>query len=187
GVAVNPFVPELSPINADKQLCLSPARMVEFSMSSSRQSTTRRWTQVQTAIEQATQLKLDVQSRTRIAKERIRLPRPDQHELRPGPARPAASLRMPDQRGQCRPTAWTPSRTAQGSHAVTVIDTHVTVQRDPAGPTSAADSDAPVVAQGGVGAKDRILVTANELFYHEGIRSEEHTSELQSRENLVCR
>src|SRR5690554_2693745 len=30
---------------------------------------------------------------------------------------------------------------------------------------------APVVAPGGVGAKDRILVTANELFYHEGIRA----------------
>ena len=54
---------------------------------------------------------------------------------------------------------------------MTVIDTHVTVQRDPAGPTSAPGSDTPAVAQGGVGAKDRILVTANELFYHEGIRA----------------
>src|SRR5690554_4670946 len=30
---------------------------------------------------------------------------------------------------------------------------------------------APVVAPGGVGAKDRIMATANELFYHEGIRA----------------
>src|SRR5690554_878073 len=83
-----------------------------------------------------------------------------------------------------KPTALTPSRTAQGSHAVTVIDTHVTVQRDPAGlaPSEAAsDLDSALqdgatpqgspVLQGGVGAKERILVTANRLFYHEGIRA----------------
>jgi AcrR family transcriptional regulator len=59
---------------------------------------------------------------------------------------------------------------------VTVTDSHVTVQRDPAGAEAifaavAPQPSGPVVQQGGVGAKDRILVTANELFYHEGIRA----------------
>lgn len=58
---------------------------------------------------------------------------------------------------------------------MTVIDNNFTAQRDPAGapalrdePTSDA-SNSPT--QGGVGAKDRIMATANELFYHEGIRA----------------
>lgn len=54
---------------------------------------------------------------------------------------------------------------------MTVIDTHVTVQRDPAGSEPSDEFVSPPVAPGGVGAKDRILVTANELFYHEGIRA----------------
>jgi AcrR family transcriptional regulator len=50
---------------------------------------------------------------------------------------------------------------------VTVIDTSVTAQRDPA-----ADNAAPeTLTHGGAGAKDRIMATASELFYHEGIRA----------------
>lgn len=60
-----------------------------------------------------------------------------------------------------------------------VIDRHATAQRDAAGPEPSAAAATPAsaqvvtspVAQGGVGAKDRILVTANELFYFEGIRA----------------
>lgn len=66
---------------------------------------------------------------------------------------------------------------------MTVIDTNATAQRDPEGPPlpaqpgqstqSGQSAQSPQLAQsgGGAGAKDRILATANELFYHEGIRA----------------
>ncbi|MHA6668673.1 TetR/AcrR family transcriptional regulator [Homoserinimonas sp. A447] len=57
---------------------------------------------------------------------------------------------------------------------MTVID-NVTAQRDPAasgGHSPSTSGGAPDAApHGGVGAKDRIMATANELFYHEGIRA----------------
>jgi AcrR family transcriptional regulator len=51
---------------------------------------------------------------------------------------------------------------------VTVIDTETTAQRDPA--VQHSDALDPF-AHGGAGAKDRIMITASELFYHEGIRA----------------
>lgn len=69
---------------------------------------------------------------------------------------------------------------------MTVIDHTRTVQRDPAAPDpSAADPSAPTISAsnsttsgidysshpGGPGAKHRILTTANNLFYSEGIRA----------------
>ncbi|HEU4808399.1 MAG TPA: TetR/AcrR family transcriptional regulator [Homoserinimonas sp.] len=61
---------------------------------------------------------------------------------------------------------------------MTVIDNNVTAQRDPTGAPSPEPNHAQpreaspgVVSQGGAGAKDRIMATANELFYHEGIRA----------------
>lgn len=52
---------------------------------------------------------------------------------------------------------------------MTVLENNVTAQRDPAVITH----DAPDSASqgGGAGAKDRIMATAGDLFYHEGIRA----------------
>jgi AcrR family transcriptional regulator len=53
---------------------------------------------------------------------------------------------------------------------VTVIDS--TAQRDPAvSDRAAVESPDSGTQHGGAGAKDRIMATANELFYHEGIRA----------------
>ena len=56
---------------------------------------------------------------------------------------------------------------------MTVLVNDVTAQRDPAVSDPAVPDPAgpEVSAHGGVGAKDRIMATADELFYHEGIRA----------------
>jgi len=81
-------------------------RMVEFFLSSNRHPPPEGGSQYHS------QVKLDTQSRTRIAKELLRLPRPDQRQQRNCATSACARA------AQCRPTACTPSRTAQGSHAV---------------------------------------------------------------------
>lgn len=56
---------------------------------------------------------------------------------------------------------------------MTVLANDVTAQRDPAVRGSAVPEPAgpDAAPQGGAGAKDRIMATASELFYHEGIRA----------------
>lgn len=64
---------------------------------------------------------------------------------------------------------------------MTVVENNVTAQRDPAAPSAAGSVPAPVstapastpaaAQRGGAGAKARIMATANELFYREGIRA----------------
>src|SRR5690606_42037328 len=49
------------------------------------------------------------------------------------------------------------------------------------------DNQRPVALALGAGQLDRFVDVFGKRLYAQGVRSEEHTSELQSREKLVCR